>query len=117
MNQESSLATPKTANGLASASGGLLDDVRSLAAHAESLIRATAALSSEGVAVAREKLSTSLRGLQQQLADVETVALTRARSALAASDEYVRQRPWQSIGAALLAGVVIGVLLTPRRKS
>ncbi|HDT2543972.1 TPA: DUF883 family protein [Klebsiella aerogenes] len=39
----------------------------------------------------------------------------RARDAAGCADSYVRDKPWQSVGAAAAVGVFIGVLLNLRR--
>lgn len=39
----------------------------------------------------------------------------RARDAAGYADSYVRDKPWQSVGAAAAVGVFIGVLLNLRR--
>ncbi len=57
----------------------------------------------ENLAVAREKL-----------ADATAAGRERARQAAAATDDYVHDNPWSSIGAAAL-GLLIGVLLGTRR--
>jgi ElaB/YqjD/DUF883 family membrane-anchored ribosome-binding protein len=38
----------------------------------------------------------------------------QAGEALAAGDDYVRAQPWQAVGAAALAGLVIGLLIFRR---
>lgn len=53
----------------------------------------------EAVANARRALNTRAAQVQRQ-----------ARDAFVASDTYVREQPWQAIGAAAVAGVLFGIL-------
>lgn len=57
----------------------------------------------ETVGRARRALNDRASQVQQQ-----------AREALAAGDEYVRAQPWESIGVAAVAGLVVGMLLFRR---
>jgi len=95
------------------ASQKLLHDFRSLATHAEQLLRATAEVSGDGVAAAREKLGEHLKTAREELGELQGEALERARRAAAAADSYVHERPWPAIAAALAVGVLIGYAATP----
>jgi ElaB/YqjD/DUF883 family membrane-anchored ribosome-binding protein len=53
----------------------------------------------EAVANARRALNIRASQVQRQ-----------ARDAFAVSDTYVREQPWQAIGAAAVAGILIGIL-------
>jgi ElaB/YqjD/DUF883 family membrane-anchored ribosome-binding protein len=53
----------------------------------------------EAVANARRALNTRATQVQRQ-----------AREAFGASDSYVHQQPWQAIGVAAVAGVLLGML-------
>ena len=51
-----------------------------------------------------------------QLADtLEEVLKSWGSDAMGCADSYVRDKPWQSVGAAAAVGVFIGVLLNLRR--
>jgi ElaB/YqjD/DUF883 family membrane-anchored ribosome-binding protein len=51
---------------------------------------------------------------RQALGDRGAQLQQRAREAFDAGDSYVRTRPWQMIGAAAVAGVVLGLLVSRR---
>jgi ElaB/YqjD/DUF883 family membrane-anchored ribosome-binding protein len=50
------------------------------------------------------------RALNDRAAQVQR----RARAAFAAGDSYVHEQPWEALGAAAVAGLVVGLLLFRR---
>ena len=57
----------------------------------------------KNLAVARDKL-----------ADADAALRAQARRAMNATDDYVHDNPWSSIGAAAAIGMLVGVLLGRR---
>lgn len=57
-----------------------------------------------------EAVDNARRALNERATQVQQ----RARDAFAASDSYVREQPWEAIGAAAVAGLVVGLLLFRR---
>lgn len=57
-----------------------------------------------------EAVANARRALNERASQVQR----QARDALAASDSYVRAQPWESIGVAAVAGLVVGLLLFRR---
>jgi ElaB/YqjD/DUF883 family membrane-anchored ribosome-binding protein len=53
-------------------------------------------------------------GLEHRLHDAERTALRHGEEAVAATEDYVKHNPWQSVGIAAAVGVVLGVLLARR---
>jgi ElaB/YqjD/DUF883 family membrane-anchored ribosome-binding protein len=86
----------------------LVSDFRSLASHAEELMKATSSLSGDTIVAMREKLNESLRTAKSQLWNMEAQSLDQARRALVSTDRYVHEKPWQAIGGALLIGLFLG---------
>ncbi|MBL6751348.1 MAG: DUF883 domain-containing protein [Nevskia sp.] len=91
-------------------------DLRTLIADAEELMRATASLSGEGVRAVREKVAASLKSARATLDEAREKAVVQAKAAAQATDAFVRERPWQAVGVALLIGVVIGLIGGSRRR-
>lgn len=85
----------------------LLDDLRSLATHAEELLKAATSLSGEDVQHTREKLEESLQHTRQYLEQRHSRAREKAKQMAAATDQYVHERPWRFA----LGGVALGMLL------
>ena len=92
----------------------LVADLKVVVADAEELLRATASQAGEKVVAARERIQASLATAKVKLTDAEQVLLEKSKLAAKATDEYVRDNPWQAVGAAALAGLVLGVLISRR---
>ena len=92
----------------------LVADVKVVVADAEELLRATASQAGEKVAAARERIQASLATAKVKLTDAERVLVDKTKDAAKATDEYVRENPWQAVGIAAAAGLVLGVLISRR---
>jgi ElaB/YqjD/DUF883 family membrane-anchored ribosome-binding protein len=49
-----------------------------------------------------------------KLQDLQDDAVDRAKAAVRVTDDYVRDNPWQAIGAAAAVGFLVGVLVSRR---
>ena len=92
----------------------LVADLKVVVADAEELLRATASQAGEKVSAARERIQASLATAKVKLSDAEQVLLEKSKLAAKATDEYVRENPWQAVGVAAVAGLVLGVLISRR---
>jgi len=92
----------------------LLADLRLVVADAEELLRSTAGQAGEGAAELRARVQDSLARARDGLAQAQEAAITKARAAGRAADEYVHDNPWRSIGIAAGAGLVVGLLIGRR---
>jgi len=92
----------------------LVADLKVLMADSEELLRASAGQAGEKLAAARERVQASLAGARVKLADTERVLRERGKAAARATDDYVHENPWQSVGIAALAGLVVGILIGRR---
>lgn len=92
----------------------LIEDYRTVVADAEDLLRATASQAGEKAVAARAKIEKNLARAREMLADAEDAALDTANDAMRATDGYVHRHPWESIGAAVGAGLIIGWLIGRR---
>lgn len=92
----------------------LVADLKLVVADAEELLRATASQAGEKVAVARERIQASLATAKVKLTDAERVLVDKTKDAAKATDEYVRDNPWQAVGIAAAVGLVLGVLISRR---
>ena len=98
------------------ASDKVISDFRSLAVHAQDLLRATASFSGDGVSAAREKLMESIKDAGDQIKEAQEFAMDQTRRAAQATDNFVHARPWQSIAAALLVGMLLGAVSAGGRR-
>ncbi|MGA2552863.1 MAG: DUF883 family protein [Burkholderiaceae bacterium] len=92
----------------------VVDNFQGLIAGAEDLLRSTANVTGEGVEIARRNFRTYLDSAKGTLGDMEVIARERYRSASESTDRYVRTSPWQAVGIAVVAGLLIGALAQRR---
>lgn len=92
----------------------LVADMRVVIADAEELLRATAGQAGEKVAAARTKIQDSLTTAKAKLEQLSEASAERAKAAAHATDDYVRDHPWHSVGIAALVGLVLGTLISRR---
>jgi ElaB/YqjD/DUF883 family membrane-anchored ribosome-binding protein len=92
----------------------LIEDLKTVMSDAEALLKATSAQTGEKIQEVRARAEESLRLAKQRLTAAEEEALRRAREFADATEEYVRDNPWQSVGIAAGVGLVLGLLLSRR---
>ncbi|MDA8383402.1 MAG: DUF883 family protein [Betaproteobacteria bacterium] len=92
----------------------LLADFRTVVADAEELLKATAAQTGERISAARSRVEASLQDAREKLADMERGVVDRTREAARATDHYVHEHPWQSVGVAASIGLLLGLLIGRR---
>ena len=85
-------------------------ELRNLIGDVEDLIKRVANVSDADVAKLRARVEEKISSAKDTLKS-STAAV---RNAASATDDYVHDSPWQSIGMAALAGVMIGYLLGRR---
>jgi len=89
----------------------LVEDVKILTKDVQDLLRATASVVGERATEARGKVEASLKVAQEKLATVHETAKAKGREAALATDEYVRDNPWNSVGIAAGVGFLVGLAL------
>jgi ElaB/YqjD/DUF883 family membrane-anchored ribosome-binding protein len=96
------------------AKGKVMHDLKEVIAGAEELLRVTASNAGAEYAATRQKLERSMHTARNELDRLEHAALLRAKHAARATDMYVHDHPWQSIGVGAALGLVLGVLIGRR---
>lgn len=91
-----------------------MDEFRTVVKDAEELLLATANQAGEGATIARARIQKSLQAARECLVAAENAVLERTRQAAKVTDQYVHDNPWQSIGVAACAGVIVGMLVARR---
>jgi ElaB/YqjD/DUF883 family membrane-anchored ribosome-binding protein len=92
----------------------LVADLKIVVADAEELLRATASQAGDKVSAARERIQASLATAKVKLSEAERALLEKTKQAAKATDDYVRENPWQVVGIAVAAGLVLGILISRR---
>ncbi len=86
------------------------NDVDQLAEEARALITATADVAGEKVAEARKRLATALERGKEMYGQVRV----KAAEGVKATDEAVREHPYQAIAIGVGVGAIIGYLIASR---
>ncbi|WON73384.1 YqjD family protein [Nitrosospira sp. Is2] len=92
----------------------LIKDFHSVIADTEELMK-TVSNESGGTAQAlRTKIEQNLKQAKEYLEDFEDSIIDKSKTAARATDEYVHENAWQTIGLAVGIGILIGYLLSER---
>jgi ElaB/YqjD/DUF883 family membrane-anchored ribosome-binding protein len=89
-------------------------DFQTLVADTEKLLAHTATLAGDQADELRAQIHESLLRARETLKLSEEVLRERSKEAVVATEEYVQNNPWQSVGIAAGVGFVLGLLLTRR---
>ena len=89
----------------------LFDDVKVVVADAEELLRATAGQGGDKLAQVRAKTEESIRVVKERIASAQAELVARTREPAKATDVYVHENPWEAVGVAAAAGLVVGLLI------
>jgi ElaB/YqjD/DUF883 family membrane-anchored ribosome-binding protein len=89
----------------------LVEDVKVLTKDVQDLLRATASVVGDKATEARGKVEASLKVAQEKISTFHETAKARGREAAQATDEYVRDNPWNSVGIAAGVGFLVGLAL------
>jgi ElaB/YqjD/DUF883 family membrane-anchored ribosome-binding protein len=92
----------------------LVEDLKVVMNDAEALLKATSNQTGEKLQEVRARAEESLRQAKVRLTQIEEEAIKRAREVAQATEEYVRENPWQSVGIAAGIGLLVGLLLSRR---
>jgi ElaB/YqjD/DUF883 family membrane-anchored ribosome-binding protein len=92
----------------------LIADVKVVIADAEELLRATAGQAGDKIVEARAKVQDHLNNAKASLADAQAAVVDRAKAVGHATDDYVHDNPWRSVGVAAGIGFIVGLLIGRR---
>ena len=96
----------------------LLADFNAVVTDADQLLKLVTEEGGDKAVALRSKVERNLNAAKERLRDLEDAVLERTRATARATDEYVHENPWQTVGIAAglsaVLGVVIGLLLTRR---
>lgn len=92
----------------------LMSDLRLVITDAEALLRMTADEVGETAADIRSRVQAKMTQAREDLVNLQSVAVAKAKAAGHATDEFVHENPWKSIGIAAGLGLVVGLLIGRR---
>ncbi|MBM4455523.1 MAG: DUF883 domain-containing protein [Verrucomicrobia bacterium] len=85
-------------------------DVRGVLADAEQLLHATAGELGAKAKEVRQELARKIEAAKERFHNLEDVK-EAAEEGLKEVDQVIRKHPYESVGAALVAGLILGALL------
>jgi ElaB/YqjD/DUF883 family membrane-anchored ribosome-binding protein len=92
----------------------LVADLKVVIADAEDLLKLSAGQAGEKVGELRQRIQLRLDATKAELARVQSAALTQAREAGKAADDFVHEQPWTAVGVAAGVGLLLGLLAARR---
>ena len=92
----------------------LTADLKAVVNDADALLKASAGDVSARMSGVRDRLEESVKATRARIAEMEDAVVAQTKAAAEATNQYVHENPWPSIGIAAAAGLVVGVLLGRR---
>lgn len=92
----------------------LMGDLRVVITDAEELLRMTADQAGESAADIRSRVQTRMNQAKIDLLQLQDAAVAKVKAAGHATDEFVHENPWKSIGISAGVGLVVGLLIGRR---
>ena len=89
-------------------------EVRTLLADVQDLVGRVAHVADPEIARLRVRIESGLATTRKALADGTEQVQRQAKAAVANSDRYVHEQPWQSVGIAAVVGLLVGFLVARR---
>ncbi|MDD3353386.1 DUF883 family protein [Zoogloea sp.] len=92
----------------------LVSDFKAVVADTEELLKLTAGQAGDKVADVRGRLSEKLANAKYKMQDLEAAVVQKTKAAARATDDYVHDNPWKSVGIAAGVGFLLGLLVNRR---
>ena len=92
----------------------IVQDFGDVLGEAETLLRQAAKETGDKASDLRSQVEAKLQAAKVKLQDLQDDAIDQAKAAARATDDYVRDNPWQAIGAAAAVGFLVGMLVSRR---
>ncbi len=92
----------------------LMTDLQDVLADTEAMLKDVTAEGGEMAVALRERITANLKSVKAKLIETEQMVSDKAKVAAKATDEYVHDNPWQSIGVAGAVGFLVGLLVSRR---
>ena len=92
----------------------LVDEMSNVLSEAEEMLKRAATETGDKARDLRSQVETNLLRAKLKLQEYEGEAIDHAKAAARATDDYVHDNPWRSIGIAAAVGLLIGLLMNRR---
>ncbi|TFY97598.1 DUF883 family protein [Ramlibacter humi] len=107
--------TPNGSAPISSPRDRLMADLKVVIADAEELLKMTAGQAGDKAADVRQRIQQRLDSARADLSRVQEQALSQAKEAGRAADQYVHENPWTAVGIGAGVGLLLGLLIGGRR--
>jgi ElaB/YqjD/DUF883 family membrane-anchored ribosome-binding protein len=92
----------------------LMSDLKTVIQDAESWLRNGSQMTGEELQAARAKFERTLTNAKTGLIELEETVIAKTKEAAKATDEYVQENPWKSVGIGATVGLLVGLLISRR---
>ena len=92
----------------------LVDDLKAIITDAEELLKLTAGQTGDKLGDVRSRMGEHLTAAKGRMLDAEAALIDSGKKAARATDDYVHEHPWQSLGAAAGVAFLLGLLVGRR---
>ena len=92
----------------------LLNDLKSVIQDAEQWLRAGSQMTGDELQAAKAKFERTLSTAKAEVIRIEELVVERTKEAAKATDEFVHENPWKSVGIAGAVGLALGVIISRR---
>jgi len=89
----------------------LAADMKAVISDTEELLKATAGQADDKIKSVRARIEETLRSAKTRVDDLESLAMENVKATANATDQYVHDNPWPSLGIAAGVGLIIGWIL------
>ena len=90
----------------------LLADFNAVVHEADQLLHAITEEGSDTALAVRGRVERNLNAAKERLRELEDAVMERTRAGARATDEYVHENPWQTVGVAAGVGAIIGAVIS-----
>jgi ElaB/YqjD/DUF883 family membrane-anchored ribosome-binding protein len=89
----------------------VVDDFNAVIADTEQLLKSVGSAGNERSGALRDSIQKNLATAKERLVEFQDAAAERTRAAAQATEDYVSDNPWRSMGVAVGVGVVAGIFI------
>lgn len=90
----------------------LMQDLQTVIKDAETLLRHAGPNASEDFKSARARFETTIKNAKDEIIRLENLVIDKTKETVRATDDYVKENPWQAVGLGAALGVIIGFLIS-----
>jgi len=90
----------------------LLHDLQALIHDAEAMLGNAELPGNAEFKSARERIETNIKNARDEIIRLEKLVVEKTKEAVHATDDYVKENPWQAVGLGAALGLLIGLLIS-----